>query len=614
MRSDATGAANGPPPPGGAVARWLASPVVLVLAPLLAVALSLSALGAGRQLEEWAPASAHGPIAWESLARELVFGAPPPARHEILASSYVAKDLGHIPWYASPELRVALRRPLAALSHRFDAWAAPGGAWFAHAHSLTWLAAFVLVAALALRRVLGAGPVAGLAALVLACDDSRGVTVGWLSNRTALLSWTFGLLAFLALDAAAASRRPRARAGLAVASGLATWLALSAGEYGLGALAWLLAHAAFLDPRPARARLVALAPTLAAVATWGAAYVRSGSGATGSGAYLSPVAAPWRSLVEGSQRALLLLAGAFGPPLEPAMALGPSAWPWALAAFYALLAASCAVVAWLTVRSVPARFLAVAGVGSVLPLTGALPSERLLGLTAVAVSALIALGLAALVAPARPLHAWLRWLRPPLVAAWLLSHVVLAAWLAPSKARGLAREADTVRRLAASALDGVPPSAQLVLVNSPGAYLGAELVRAIHALPRPPPDRVRVLHGGDGRLLVDRVASDTLGVVPEGGFCAALHARVYLSPEAPWAVDSGVQLRGVRVLVDAVDATGCPTRARFVFARGLEGEGVVVKHLVDGEYRRLALPPVGERLLLGGAAPGGVGRPPEPRP
>src|SRR5690606_24868455 len=107
--------------------------------------------------------------------------------------------------------------------------------------------------------------------VLYALDDVHGPTVGWIANRQAVIAAVFGLLAVLLHHRARAAphgdRRARALAVVAFAAGLA------AGESGLGALAYLVAHALCLDPAPRRARVTALAPYALVAAAWAALYV-----------------------------------------------------------------------------------------------------------------------------------------------------------------------------------------------------------------------------------------------------------------------------------------------------------------------------------------------------
>ena len=167
-------------------------------------------------------------------------------------------DLGIFPWWTSEELRLAFFRFLSAATHWLDYRLWPDSAPLQHAHSLLWLGALVGATALLYRRIHGASWVAGLAALLYAVDEAHGAPAGWLANRNALVATLFGLLCLLAHDR---WRRGGAGSGRhALLAALCLALALAGGEMGLGAFAYLVAYAVFLDRGPVRRRLLSLAP------------------------------------------------------------------------------------------------------------------------------------------------------------------------------------------------------------------------------------------------------------------------------------------------------------------------------------------------------------------
>ncbi len=66
-----------------------------------------------------------------------------------------------------------------------------------HLHSLLWLGALVVAAALLYRRILGPTWVAGLAALLYAVDDAHAAPAAYIANRNALIATCFGVLCLL---------------------------------------------------------------------------------------------------------------------------------------------------------------------------------------------------------------------------------------------------------------------------------------------------------------------------------------------------------------------------------------------------------------------------------
>jgi len=97
-------------------------------------------------------------------------------------------DFGTMPWWGSPDLHQAFLRYSSTLTMMLDYSLWPDHPALMHLHSLLWLSAAVLVAALLYREVLGATWIAGLAALMYALDGAHAVPAAYLANRNALIA------------------------------------------------------------------------------------------------------------------------------------------------------------------------------------------------------------------------------------------------------------------------------------------------------------------------------------------------------------------------------------------------------------------------------------------
>ena len=234
-------------------------------------------------------------------------------------------DAGIFPWWTEPKLRAQFLRPVTALTHLFDHRVAPDRPMFAHAHSLAWLAACVLVAGWVFRSLLGATAGAGLATLMFAVEDAHGIPAAWLANRNGLIALVFGLSAIALHDLGQRRHAAWARVGgpLCLLAGL-----LSA-EAAVGAVAYLFAYAVFL-PTPvwrvghsARiARALSLLPHAVVVVVWKALHGAGGFGAWGSGLYLDPAREPVAYAAAALVRIPILLVAQWTPiPSEVAMVL-----------------------------------------------------------------------------------------------------------------------------------------------------------------------------------------------------------------------------------------------------------------------------------------------------
>ncbi len=335
--------------------------VLIGLLSALVVLVRLPTLGTGLHMDDLAQ-------------RAMVEGAYPVARAPWDLFTFSTGDprevrtlvgAGALPWWSDPQLRLSALRPLASLTIWFDAVAlSPRGA---HVHSLLWWLALLATARWALTAVLGTRW-AWATVVLYALDDAHVYPLAWLANRAALLSGVFG---FAALGLFA--RRAKSPWIAAASAGC-----LAAGEYGLCALAFVVAYGVVLDDRRWTVRLVALAPVMGAVALYLGAHRLGGFGAAHSGIYIDPVGDPGAFLLAVFDRApRLMLDMITGAPLSWFQALPPGlAWAWASVAAVALAGAAVS----LQTDPGPRRALAWAwagSVGAVLPVCASFLSGRL---------------------------------------------------------------------------------------------------------------------------------------------------------------------------------------------------------------------------------------------
>jgi len=213
-------------------------------------------------------------------------------------------ESGTLAWWSAPDYRLGFMRPISSITHVVDFALWPDLPLLMYAHSLVWLVMLLTAADAVLRRFLPR-PIATLALLLYAIDDARGPAVGYISNRNALLMACFGFVALWAHDRA---RRDGWSAGrwlgpLAFAAGLL------AGEGTIATLAYLGAHALFVDRDTWRARVVALAPYAVVLVGWAILYKALGYGVRGSGIYVDPGGDPGSFMAVAPVRMVVLLAG-----------------------------------------------------------------------------------------------------------------------------------------------------------------------------------------------------------------------------------------------------------------------------------------------------------------
>ncbi|HMJ10341.1 MAG TPA: hypothetical protein VK524_02990, partial [Polyangiaceae bacterium] len=212
-------------------------------------------------------------------------------------------ESGYHPWWAQPNLRIAMFRPLASALIAFDYAMFGANPVIPHVHSFVWWGLMVLAGALVLKRALPL-PAAALGVFLFCIHSSHSVPVAWLANRSTLVATTFGLLGVLL------HLRWREEGGtrLRVLACVAFSLSLLAGEYGLPVLAYAFAIEVLDESRTWPARMRALWPALVPLGAVALLRTLLGFGIRGSGYYVSPVESP-RAYVQGALERIPVLVG-----------------------------------------------------------------------------------------------------------------------------------------------------------------------------------------------------------------------------------------------------------------------------------------------------------------
>ena len=506
-------------------------------------------------------------------------------------------NVGVLPWWTDPDVKLAFWRPLSALTHLVDWTLWPASPAMMHAQSLLWFALALVAVAAFYRRffaAFGGGPAdgiawaAGLATLLYAIDDAHGPAVGWVANRNAMIAVAAAMPVLLVHDR---WRRQGRRAG-AWAGPLLLAVALGAGESALAIAAYLFAYAVCLDRASWRSRALSLAPYLAVVVVWRVVYHALGFGTAYSGVYVDPGAEPLAFLRVLPSRAMFLLAGQLATPWSDFAALwtfvSPHAARNALAFATVVVALFVALFAPLCRRDPLARFFAVGALVAVVPISSTFPADRLLWFVGIG-----AMGLVARWLELRP-RAW--W--AAIVAVLLVFiHVVVAAPLLAVRSRSMETVSRPLRRADAS----IPPyrlgDGMLVLVNPPSDVFAAYVVilRASEGRPLPP---TRWLATGTSDLAITRTDERTLRVKPEGGFIPFVSERMLRRLDRPFARGQLIHLGGVDVIIADVTADGRPAEIIARFDRALDDPSLHWEAWHKRGFAPWTPPPVGGRVVL----------------
>ncbi|KIG16567.1 hypothetical protein DB30_04338 [Enhygromyxa salina] len=552
-------------------------------------------------------------------------------------------EQGTAPWWSVPELHGTVFRPLASVLMWLDHAIAPGKVVIWHVHSMLWFGASIVALGLATRRLLPRS-VAMLAVVLYACDAGMVSPLAWLANRCVLICATFG---FLTVWAHVQWRDPdphtptwmHRRGGLLV--GVLMAACISAGEYGLGIVAYLGAWELFVGHGQARQRLRGLVPALIPVLLYLLAHKLLGYGTFGAEVYADPFHTPSGYAKWATTRIPQLIASAFWSipaatihvfrfglsaqleqtfvPPDPTMqdyhsAHVQLAW-WGIAA--AIVVLLLARHAWYADERKALRALGVGAVLGMLPVAVAPPHSRLLIIAQLGVCAIVAAALVACVrlllgrAGVAPLQSgagspvWPTRLRGLL----LIPFAGLLAWLhtigdvrwGNEYLRHLDElQAANVAAFTAGDLLSQPLEGRdVVILNGPSQSVGLYGEYVLQSLGQPMPATWRPLAlGCDFPMVATRPADDTLELfVVQGSWMHTAGELFFRREDQPlWAGDV-LEYPSLRVEILA-DDNGHPSRVLFRFDRSLDDPSFVFVVATKQGLQRWPVPARGGRNVV----------------
>jgi hypothetical protein len=513
-------------------------------------------------------------------------------------------DSGTLPWWGSLDLHQAFLRYASTLTMMLDYRLWPNQPALMHLHSLLWLSAAVLAAALLYREVLGATWVAGLAALMYALDGAHAVPAAYLANRNALIACCFGFLSVLAF----VRWRNRGHATTRWVSVLMLALALSAGEMGLATVAYLFSYALTVDRDGIRARLMRLLPHGGVLAAWALIYKLGNFGSHGSGFYLDPLHDPLGFAGLFCQRAAFLLMGQWSPlPAEMSMANAPGTSAFFHMSVFSFVVAAIVAVLFipLVVRDRVARFWGLGALLSLIPIGAVGPENRLLGFVGLGSMALLAQLTQFVFAPSSV---------PPVSRVWkgfawaatlllLLTHLVAAPFLGIARIDYQVNVSSRMDRAMASVpSDPRIASQDLVLINPPDhIYLVTAIWAVKHLENLPMPRHLRALSSG-GTLEVTRIGPRSLRVRFLGGFFPTAFSRFVRSQNDRFSPGQHFELPGLSIVVESLDAQGDPAQVLYEFPVAVEDPSLRWMRWQDGVYVPWSPPALGQTVKLPSAS------------
>ena len=559
-----------------------------------AIALVLPAVFSGFALDDYVLLyqMAHPDGEWAGRAPFDLFRWMDPAHDRRLI------DGAGLPWWTYPEARCAFFRPLSSLTHTLDRWLWPSSAIAMHLHSTLWFLLLLLLARRAYIALIDSRWVAGLATAMFALDSAHGETIGWISNRNALISGVFGIAALSfhhrlrsAADPAQ-GKRPRWVWGALAC--LCLGLSLSAAELSAATLGYLFAYALFYDRAAARVRFGSLALYAPIVLVW--AWLRSAGnyGSFGLGGYVDPIAEPWAFLRALPERAVVLLSsqitrlGSDLYDLVPAR-LQPGMLLWAITA--------CAGTLFIALpglrRERAIRTFAAGALLSAVPIAATVPADRLLTFVGFGVMPLLAQlihnVLRGAFAPQVEAVSRSSRLQASVAAGLLFVHFVIDPVMLPVLAFTPALVQQQADRAEAS-LSRAPEIQQrtVVVAEIPDSVMLSYLpvMRAFSGTPRP--DKLYWLAATHTPARVERRGPNVLRVSAEGGlYDRRAEAR---GSDVAFRVGERVKLSHMSVEIVALTPDARPRVCDFVFGAPLESPAYLWVSWRDGALAPYAPP------------------------
>ena len=539
----------------------------------LALLMSLPSLGLGFQLDD------------RTYIRLFAAGRTP---FNILYESPTAivyeRYVGVFAWWSGQHFSVHFFRPLTAVWHWLDQRLWPESAWLMHLENCLIYALLVaIVAALYRELVLSSAKVAALAALMFAVDESHAQSVGWIASRHLLLST---LLALASLLLHVRGRRQQ-RAWLRWGGVACCALALLSGEFGLTALAYLVAYAWILEPGRLRARLASIWPQLLLGVVWLAAYATSGFGVRAASWFRDPWTAPAATLGGGLADLPIWLVSQLGGDVAN-LALGmPQNLARALA--LALLLPLLALLVQPLAASKAARFFATGMLLSCLLLFSTVPQDRLLLAASFGGFGWLACFVDGVTERS---SAFLR----SCAAGLCVPHLIVAPLAFIPLLGGLS----AIDACAVALAELVPATGtvQAIVVNIPLELLtnAAWSVRDGSEIP------LHQLYAGFSPLTATRPDARTLELTVEPGWGTRPLERMFNTAEGMPKRGELRQVAGMRATVIDLTPDGLPQRVRFEFPDALETEGRVWLVWDGRRPTRWQPPPVGATHEVPGAS------------
>jgi hypothetical protein len=496
------------------------------------------------------------------------------------------------PWWSWPALKVHFFRPVSAATLYFDYAVFGDHYWLTHLHSIVWYGAACCLVTLVLLQISRSRATALLGAVLFAVDDAHATAASWLAGRNALIgvSCFAGALSLYVL----AARRQQRR--WVIAAAVCLVVGLLAAENVVSALPFFVAYSLLLDRRPFAQKILDPLIVCSSVAAWFLVHKLLGFGTLGSGAYLDPIAdsAALERALPG--RYLHLLRIQFGPPwaLLPRL---PFSWVDGIESFnrWIVLPALAVFVIRRADRDREIVFWAVSGTLGLLPLTTALPHDRLLTHVGPAWFMLLAYLIVATLQSARQASRKLRYGMYAFVAIVLALHVGLS-----SVALAVGSNPEHPPGQASLTLDTERAwwTREVLVIQAPSLLTMYMLNWERSRLNLQRPQRIAALGVTDQEVEVMRLDANTFELYCPHGYLLEAFATFWRGPSVPFRLNDVVRVQDYSVTILRLTPDGRPLRLRFQFARSLDDPSFFFIYWTGERFAPFRFGPVGQRRVI----------------
>ena len=480
-------------------------------------------------------------------------------------------ERGLLPWWSHPQLKIRFFRPIPSAlrfyEERLIGGRNQGPAVVAmHLHSMLWWLAAIVLCGVWYRRLFPA-PVATLATAMFALGPWHVLPIAWLANREVLLSIVFGIPALMSY----ATWRERGAFRDVALSALCFALAFGCGEYSFCLGGFVIAYE--MSYRRARWWLGPMPFALPALA-YLVVRARGGYGSFGSAFYADPLREPLKILRLVPERLTTLLA-------EGWLTLGTDAWGttaprWIVVSLVIIATVTLTVALRRTFAELApetrqhAVYLLLGSFGALAPVIAVVPAPRLLGISALGMSPVIALlvhrgWFPATVQPRRG-SAEVAAVMATIMGFLHLVHGPIAAMMASSNLQASASAYTVTVSALVTRMSRHPVEEVQITRGAAGAFFGPFALamegaspHRWHVLAQSP--HVLALRPDDKTL--ELVASAADGLYPDGP------GNLFRDRSHPLTVGDRIQMPGFEVEIMQIGDHG-PTRARFHFAEALD--------------------------------------------